>query len=87
MNSRSSSGNRRVYVALALIGVAAVIVGLGLTNTRLGVYFVTDYFGDDESDLVADPHLGPIELSDYVTAVPAYELPLEIEQPSGISYM
>ena len=87
MNSRSSSGNRRVYVALALIGVAAVIVGLGLTNTRLGVYFVTDYFGDDESDLVADPHLGPIELSDYVTAVPAYELPLEIEQPSGISYL
>ena len=88
INSIPSSRNLRAYAPISLIGVVvAIILGLSLTNTRLGVYILLDYFGDDESDLIADPSLGPIQLSDYATAVPAYELPSEIEQPSGISYL
>ena len=34
-----------------------------LTNSRLGVYILLDYFGDDESDIVTDPASGPLELS------------------------
>ncbi len=88
INSIPSSRNLRAYAPISLIGVVvAIILGFSLTNTRLGVYILLDYFGDDESDLIADPSLGPIQLSDYATAVPAYELPSEIEQPSGISYL
>jgi len=88
INSIPSSRNLRADAPISLIGVVvAIILGLSLTNTRLGVYILLDYFGDDESDLIADPSLGPIQLSDYATAVPAYELPSEIEQPSGISYL
>lgn len=87
MSARHLSRNRPAQAAIAVIGLAAVLAGLGLTNTRLGVYILLDYFGDDESDLVADPRLGPVELSEFVTAVPAYTLPLDIDQPSGISYL
>ena len=88
INSIPSSRNLRTCAPITLIGVVvAIILGFSLTNTRLGVYILLDYFGDDESNLIADPRLGPIQLSDYAAAVPAYELPLEIEQPSGISYL
>ena len=79
---------RRRAVAVAAITCAAVAgVALMLTNSRLGVYILLDYFGDDESSLVTDPASGPLELSEFTTAVAAYALPPQIHQPSGLTYL
>lgn len=81
-------GKSRRVVAGAAIACATVAgVALMLTNSRLGVYILLDYFGDDESGIVTDPASGPIELSEFRTAVAAYTLPPQIDQPSGISYL
>ena len=75
-------------MACTAIACAAVAgVALMLTNTRLGVYILLDYFGDDESVLVTDPASGPIELSEFKAAVAAYALPPQIDQPSGITWL
>ena len=58
-----------------------------LTNSRLGVYILLDYFGDDDSGIVTDPASGPLELSEFTTAVAAYALPPQIDQPSGMTYL
>lgn len=75
-------------VAVAAITCAAVAgIALMLTNSRLGVYILLDYFGDDESSLITDPASGPLELSEFTTAVAAYALPPQIDQPSGMTYL
>ena len=75
-------------MACTAIACAAVAgVALMLTNTRLGVYILLDYFGDDESGIVTDPMSGPIELSEFTTAVAVYALPPQIDQPSGITWL
>ena len=67
----------------------AVVAGIALmlTNSRLGAYILLDYLTDDDSGLVADPAAGPLELSEFVTAVAADALPTQIDQPSGLTYL
>lgn len=75
---------------LPKIGVLllCVAVALILTNTRFGVWLLLDAFGGDAGDGdVVDPRLGPIQISEYVTADPAFQLPAAIEQPSGIAFV
>ena len=79
--------NRRAVAGAAIACAAAAGIALMLTNTRLGVYILLDYFGDDESGIVTDPASGPLELSEFRTAVAAYALPPQIDQPSGMSYL
>jgi len=79
--------NRCAVAGAAIACAAAAGIALMLTNTRLGVYILLDYFGDDESSLVTDPASGPLELSEFKTAVAAYELPPQIDQPSGMTYL
>ncbi len=65
-----------------------VVVALTLTNTRFGVWLLLDAFGGDAGDGdIADPRLGPVEIVEFVTADPAFQLPGAIEQPSGISFV
>ena len=79
--------NRRA-VAVATFACAAVAgIVLMLTNSRLGVYILLDYFGDDDSGIVTNPASGPLELSEFTTAVAAYMLPPQIDQPSGMTYL
>jgi len=85
----SGIGKRRLKVAAAA-AACAVVVGilLALVNTPLGAYILLDYLGDDDSGLVADPAAGPLELSEFVTAVPAVPaMPSQIDQPSGMAYL
>ena len=79
--------NRRAVAGAAIAGAAAAGIALMLTNTRLGVYILLDYFGDDDSGIVTDPASGPLELSEFKTAVAAYVLPAQIDQPSGMTYL
>ena len=79
--------NRRAVAVAAIACAAAAGIALMLTNTRLGVYILLDYFGDDDSGIVMDPASGPLELSEFKTAVAAYVLPAQIDQPSGMTYL
>ena len=46
INSIPSSRNLRTCAPITIIGVVvAIILGLSLANTRLGVYILLDYFG------------------------------------------
>ena len=76
---------RALAAVIALVALAAV--ALMLTNSRLGAYILLDYLTDDDSGLVADPTAGPLELSEFVTAVAANPLPGRIDQPSGLTYL
>lgn len=70
------------------VALVAAILALGLMNTRIGVFVVLDLAGGGEDgNFTADPRSAPIEIEEYATAVPAYSLPTEIEQPSGITYL
>ncbi|MYJ96930.1 MAG: hypothetical protein F4053_15545, partial [Proteobacteria bacterium] len=78
----------RRAVAGASIACAAIAgIALLLTNSRLGVYILLDYFGNDESGIVTDPASGPLVISEFTTAVAAYALPPQIDQPSGMTYL
>ena len=79
--------SRRTVAGAAIACAAVAGIALMLTNSRLGVYILLDYFGDDESGIVTDPASGPLELSEFKTAVAAFELPPQIDQPSGITYL
>ena len=79
--------SRRAAAGVAIACAAAAGIALLLTNTRLGVYILLDYFGDDDSGIVTDPASGPLELSEFTTAVAAYALPPQIDQPSGMTYL
>ena len=85
----SGVGKRRRKVAVAAVACAVVVgILLALANTPLGAYILLDYLGDDDSGLVADPAAGPLELSEFVTAVPAVPaMPSQIDQPSGMAYL
>lgn len=86
----SSEAGKRPYMVLAatVMGVAFVGILLILANTPLGAYIVLDYLADDDSGLVADPAAGPLELTQFVVAVPAAPaMPPEIDQPSGLTYL
>ena len=88
VTSQRLSKNRRTVVAVAVASALVIGILLMLTNTSLGAYILLDYLADDDSGLVADPRAGPLELSDFVTAVEAVPaMPLEIDQPSGITYL
>ena len=88
MNSQRQSKNRRTVVAVAIASALIIGILLMLTNTSLGAYILLDYLADDDSGLVADPRAGPLELSEFVTAVKAVPaMPPEIDQPSGIAYL
>ena len=84
--SERVSRRRRTLAALIAFVVLAAIA-LMLTNSRLGAYILLDYLTDDDSGLVADPAAGPLELSEFVTAVAADALPGQIDQPSGLTYL
>ena len=79
--------NRRAVAGAAIAFAAVAGIALMLTNSRLGVYILLDHFGNDENGLVTGPASGPIELSEFATAVAAYELPAQIDQPSGMTYL
>ena len=79
--------SRRAVAGAATVCAAVAGISLMLTNSRLGVYILLDHFGDDESGLVTDPASGPVELSEFTTAVAAYALPSQIDQPSGMTYL
>ena len=79
--------SRRAAAGVVIACAAAAGIALLLTNTRLGVYILLDYFGDDDSGIVTDPASGPLELSEFTTAVAAYALPPQIDQPSGLTYL
>ncbi|MDE0005578.1 MAG: hypothetical protein OXQ29_23045 [Rhodospirillaceae bacterium] len=79
--------SRRAVACTAIACVAVAGVALMLTNSRLGVYILLDYFGDDESGVVTDPASGPLELSEFRTAVATYAMPPQIDQPSGMTYL
>ena len=87
MLSERLSQNRRAVAGVAIACAAVAGIALMLTNSRLGVYILLDYFGDDESGVVTDPASGPLELSEFTTAVAAYALPPQIDQPSGMTYL
>ena len=88
MTSQRLSKNRRTVVAVAIASALVIGILLMLTNTSLGAYILLDYLADDDSGLVADPKAGPLELSEFVTAVEAVPaMPSEIDQPSGITYL
>ena len=87
MTSQRLSKNRTV-VAVAIASALVIGLLLMLTNTSLGAYILLDYLADDDSGLVADPRAGPLELSEFVTAVEAAPaMPPVIDQPSGIAYL
>ena len=82
------SKSRRTVAAAAIAGALVAGIALMLTNTSLGAYILLDYLGDDDSGLVADPAAGPLEVSEFVTAVEAARaMPPQIDQPSGIAYL
>lgn len=87
MNSGRLNKRRRAVAVTAITCTAVAGTALILTNTRLGVYILLDYFGDDDSGIVTDPASGPLELSEFKTAVAAYVLPAQIDQPSGMTYL
>jgi len=79
--------NRRT-VTTGGVALVAAVLAFGLMNTRIGVFVVLDLVGGGEDgDFTADPRSAPIEIEEYATAVPTYNLPTEIEQPSGITYL
>ena len=74
--------------AVAIAGLLLVGLLLMLTNTSLGAYILLDYLADDDSGLVADPAAGPLEVTEFVTAVEAAPaMPPQIDQPSGMTYL
>jgi len=79
--------SRRAVAGAAIACAAVAGVALMLANSRLGVYILLDYFGDDESGIVTNPASGPLELAEFRTAVAAYALPPQIDQPSGMTYL
>lgn len=87
MNSGRPSNSRRAVASVAVACAAVAVIVLMLTNSRLGVYILLDYFGDDDSGIVTNPASGPLELSEFTTAVAAYMLPPQIDQPSGMTYL
>ena len=87
MISGRLSRNRRAVAGAAIACAAVAGIALMLTNTRLGVYILLDYFGDDDSGIVTDPASGPLELSEFKAAEAAYALPPQIDQPSGLTYL
>ena len=88
MTSQRQSKNRRTVVAVTIASALVIGILLMLTNTSLGAYILLDYLADDDSGLVADPRAGPLELSEFVTAVEAVDaMRPEIDQPSGIAYL
>ncbi|HEY5622854.1 MAG TPA: hypothetical protein VIV14_03760 [Gammaproteobacteria bacterium] len=65
-----------------------VLALLILTNTRFGVWLLLDAFGaGDGTEDIFDPRSAPVEIGEFVTADPAFQLPGAIEQPSGISFI
>ena len=88
MNSQRQSKRGRTLAVVAIAFALVIGILLMLTNTSLGAYILLDYLADDDSGLVADPRAGPLELSEFVTAVEAVPaMPPEIDQPSGITYL
>ncbi len=87
MISGRPSNSRRAVASVAVACAAVAVIVLMLTNSRLGVYILLDYFGDDDSGIVTNPASGPLELSEFTTAVAAYMLPPQIDQPSGMTYL
>ena len=87
MISTLMSRNRRALAGAAIACAAVAGIALMLTNSPLGVYILTEHFDNDDGGLVTDPASGPLELSEFTTAVAAYELPPQIEQPSGMTYL
>ncbi|MCY4587124.1 MAG: hypothetical protein OXB98_13900, partial [Bryobacterales bacterium] len=87
MISGRPGNSRRAVAGAAIVCVAVAGIALMLTNSRLGVYILLDHFGDDDSGIVTDPASGPLELSEFTTAVAAYALPSQIDQPSGMTYL
>ena len=88
MTAQPPSKRRRTKAAVAIAAAVGVGLALMLTNTSLGAYILLDYLADDDSGLIADPAAGPLELSEFVTAVEAVPaMPPEIDQPSGMTYL
>ena len=88
MTSQRLSKSRRNVAAVAIACLLLVGLLLMLTNTSLGAYILLDYLADDDSGLVADPAAGPLEVSEFVTAVEAARaMPPQIDQPSGMTYL
>ena len=79
MNSRT--------LAIAAIGLIAVVGGYLATNTRLGAYIVMDVVGGvgaEQSDY--NPETGPLTLTRILKPIRTIPLPAEVEQPSGIQH-
>ena len=87
MISTLMSRNRRAVAGAAIACAAVAGIALMLTNSRLGVYILTEHFDNDDGGLVTNPASGPLELPEFRTAVAAYELPPQIDQPSGMTYL
>ena len=88
MTSQRRGKRRRTAAAVTIASALVAGIGLMLTNSPLGAYILLDYLADDDSGLVADPAAGPLELSEFVTAVAAvHAMPRQIDQPSRMTYL